>query len=356
MAASGSGTSTCWRIHDRRSGTRAMTRRSKIIGALRLAATVAVLAGIITFVDSQNLLDRLRGVDPLWLAAAVAVALPHYAFSALRWRYMTRVFGGDIRLRRAVPEYFLAVFLNQTLPGGVPGDIVRAWRDKGRARSAGNGAEAGGQTQGLGAAARGVVFERASGQITLVLVGLAGIALATPHMRDQMPVWLIGVIVGGVAAVVTAAMLILRLLAGRGHRRPGQVLAFLRDGRTVLFAPRHLLAHVGLSLPVVACFLGTFWLAARAIGVTLDPVLTVAVVPLVLLSMTVPVTVGGWGVREGAAAAAWAVVGLPSSQGVAISVLYGAAILASSLPGAVLLLRRGPRDEGAEGGRSSTQS
>lgn len=322
-----------------------MTRRNVLIGALRLGATLAALAAVFLFTDSGKLLDRLVGTDPAWLAAALAAATLQYPFSALRWRYMTRVFGGDLSLRRAVPEYFLAVFLNQTLPGGVPGDVVRAVRDRNRAR--GDGPNANGtatglrrHTEGLGAAARGVALERASGQIALVLVALVGVLVLPGVSRDRLPLEVVAAVVLGTLVVVTLVMLGLRALAARGWRRPQGALDALRDARTALFGPRHFVMHIALSLPVVGSFLGTFWLAARSIGITLEPAAAVGLVPLVLLAMVVPVTVGGWGVREGAAAGLLTLAGLQAHQGVAASVLYGAVILASSLPGAWVLLRR----------------
>ena len=68
--------------------------------------------------------------------------------------------------------------------------------------------------------------------------------------------------------------------------------------------------------------------------------LTAALCLLLLLAMVVPITVSGWGVREGAAALLWPAVGLPAEQGVAISIGYGALIFLASWPGALVLLKR----------------
>jgi len=58
----------------------------------------------------------------------------------------------------------------------------------------------------------------------------------------------------------------------------------------------------------------------------------------VLLAMLVPISIAGWGVREGVAAVLWATVGLPAVEGAAISAAYGLVILISSLPGAGVLI------------------
>lgn len=318
--------------------------RNKLIGIARLLTTVLVLSLVVAFLDTDKILGHLATVEPIWLAAALAAALPHYVFSAIRWRWFTRVFGGDLLLRRAIPEYFLAVFLNQTLPGGVPGDLVRAWRDRRRARGASSDVheddEAFSRTDGLGEAGRAVLCERVAGQITLVLVALVGLLVVPGNIRDILPLWVFPAFFGGVALAIFIVMRILRMLAKRGRQKPRFALDFLRSSRGALFGPRNFVTHQLLSLPVVASFLATFWCAGKAIGVSLDPVMAVGVVPVVLMSMTVPITVGGWGVREGAAAALWAAAGLPASQGVAMSVVYGAVILISASPGAIVLLRR----------------
>ena len=101
----------------------------------------------------------------------------------------------------------------------------------------------------------------------------------------------------------------------------------------------------GSSLLVVFTYIGIYFLAARALQIDTATLVLLPLIPLVLLSMLVPFTVSGWGIREGAAAALWAMMGLPPAEGVAISVTYGLLILVSSLPGLAtpLISRHLPR-------------
>jgi len=98
--------------------------------------------------------------------------------------------------------------------------------------------------------------------------------------------------------------------------------------------------QLGSSLLVLASYLGVFLCLAWGADY-LDGVESVAVIAglgsILLLSMVIPLTVAGWGIREGAAAVLWPMVGLPAEQGVALSVGYGALVLVSSLPGVVFL-------------------
>ena len=70
--------------------------------------------------------------------------------------------------------------------------------------------------------------------------------------------------------------------------------------------------------------------------------------PVALAAMNLPVSVGGLGPREAAAVAAWPALGLDSADGAAAALLYGAVILAGSLPGA-FLLARSPRSRARRG-------
>src|SRR5690606_40090322 len=81
------------------------------------------------------------------------------------------------------------------------------------------------------------------------------------------------------------------------------------DARRALFSGPAVAVQLGTSALIVASYVATYLLAARAVGIT-PPLPTLApLVAPVLLSMLVPVTVAGWGVREGAAAGVWVLAG-----------------------------------------------
>jgi hypothetical protein len=57
--------------------------------------------------------------------------------------------------------------------------------------------------------------------------------------------------------------------------------------------------------------------------------------PIILISM-IPISIAGWGVRENAMVAAFAYTGLPQSDGLVVSLLFGAAFfLVGAIGGAV---------------------
>ena len=92
---------------------------------------------------------------------------------------------------------------------------------------------------------------------------------------------------------------------------------------------------------MVASYLAIFWVAAKAVHTPLDMASALLAIPLVLTAMTLPVSVGGLGLRETAAAVLWPLLSYSPSDGAASALTYGVVILIGALPGvAVLLMQR----------------
>ena len=91
------------------------------------------------------------------------------------------------------------------------------------------------------------------------------------------------------------------------------------------------------SAAAVAGNAALFLVAARAAGTlgTTRQLLPLAL--FVLLAMSVPANLAGWGPREGAAAWVFSAAGLGAAQGLSAAVAYGILSLAACLPGAAVL-------------------
>ena len=84
-------------------------------------------------------------------------------------------------------------------------------------------------------------------------------------------------------------------------------------------------------------------LVARALGVEQPVLVWLSVVPLVALAMVLPISIGGFGVRESTIEYLLLGYGVPAQAGVAIGLLWGMCTLIAGLVGGVLfLLERQP--------------
>lgn len=295
-------------------------------GLVRGLVGAGLLAAIVIALEPSAVVGQVRAFEPAWAIAALALGALQFAISAERWRQTSIRLGVPIRRRRALAEYWLAGFANQALPGGVLGDAGRAWR---HSRASGRTAQA----------VHSVVLERASGQFAVVIV-LAGVLLLTAPGRQLMAqvrtptdsaaaaaAW-----IAATVALVAASIFSARRVA----RAPEWVRRFARDARQALLARRAWPRQLLLSLAAVAACCAMFACTGKMIGAAMPFTTLLAIAPLVLVSMLIPVSIAGWGLRELAAAGTWAALGLPASEGVAVSIAYGLLCLAASLPGAAV--------------------
>ena len=124
--------------------------------------------------------------------------------------------------------------------------------------------------------------------------------------------------------------------AGRARARP-ESSQLMHDLRHALLEGVAFPVQLSSSAAVVASYIAIFVIAGRAVRVDMSGSILVMLAGPVLMSMLVPVTIAGWGLREVAAATLWSAAGLTASDGVAVSVSYGLLVLVSSLPGAAIL-------------------
>lgn len=286
--------------------------------------SVVVLVGLLAWrVGPAAVAQSFRHVDGasfrVALPAAVAAAGISTVCVAWRWVLVARGFGLELTLPHAVAASYRAQFLNVTLPMGVAGDVHRAVAHGRAANDPRRGAYA-------------VLCERTLGQVVQVALALAALWVAAPHPGLSGPV-ISALAVCGLAVVVMGA----RLRRSRFRANARTAGAHAKLGRA-LPSGRAWPAPVALSVVAVAAHVGTFVLVARAAGVAEVPVRLVPVALVVLLAAAVPVSLAGWGPREGAAAWVFGAAGLGADHGVVVAALYGAVVIVASLPGAVVIL------------------
>jgi hypothetical protein len=302
---------------------------------LRLAVGGTVLWFLVRLVGAAPFEHGLRAVT--WPAAVAAVTLTALTTvcCAWRWRVVARALGIDIGLPGAIGAYYRSLFLNSVLVGGVIGDVHRAVT---------HGRRAGDVARGL----RAVAWERLWGQV-IQATATAVVLLTLPSpVRPALPY-----VLAGVAGVAGCAALVVRGAARRGRSRLARTARAVSDDLRCGLLARDVWPQLMLtSVLVVAGHTATFVIAARVAGCTAPLGELVALLMVVQTAVVIPLSIGGWGLREGAAAWAFGAAGLGAATGVTVATLYAVLMLVAVAPGAGLLLRdaaRRRRDQGQPG-------
>jgi uncharacterized membrane protein YbhN (UPF0104 family) len=96
---------------------------------------------------------------------------------------------------------------------------------------------------------------------------------------------------------------------------------------------------IAVSASVVLLGFAGMAVLAVGMGLSINPVFFVSVMPAIALISALPITVGGWGVREGAMVAGLSIFSVPADTAIALSISYGlGGLLVALMLGAVLSL------------------
>ena len=284
---------------------------------VRILSAVVVLAGIALTVGAGPFIHGVASISWPTIAAAVALTAVATVSAVWRWRTVAAGFGLELSWQGAIAAYYRSQFLNTVLPGGVVGDVHRAHRHGRRAGS-------------LALAARAVATERIAGQ--LVQLALVAVALCVLGLSSRLHA--LGWIVAGVGLLVVVAVGVIAA-AQRGRRLIRRELGYLGG----LFGDSaRSIRVVASSVLVVASHATLFIVACIASGVRAPLTELVALALIALTAGALPINIGGWGPREGAAASAFVAVGLGAGAGVAASTTFGVLATIAVLPGAVVLI------------------
>jgi len=309
--------------------------RALAVGTVKALVSIALIAFLATRLNYTQVLSYWRVLNGVWILGALAVLLLEMCVIAgVRLKLMLAYVDVRCPLTMTVQIALCGFFFEQVTIGFIGGDAIRLWLLR---RS----------EVPFGRAVGALLLDRAFGFASLVLLSLLGIhallALVDEKLRSVIAVTLLVVVAIGCVGVVVAFALMKLLPLSR-------LAAFWQR----LSSPRQAihLAFLGIvfALATTTHLLNVlvFWMLGQGLGLTMTFDQWFIVVPTVLLISMLPISVGGWGVREGVMVVALHGLGVPSEEALLSSILFGLCVVIATLPGAIFwIATRKPSTDGA---------
>ena len=300
--------------------------KQRLFALLKLAVSV----GLLTLLLRSMVLAAVAGVlgrVPLWtIPAGILLLFMQTAVLGLRWWLVMAAIEAPTPFGKVLPITFIGVFFNQVLPTSFGGDAVRMWQ----AHRLGVSGEV---------AVIGVLLERIGGLFGLVVMTALGVAYLGSEIDNQaIRLGLLATLPVAVAAILALAAL--DRLPARWRRAPvlEKATRLARDSRRAFLAPATALPLLLLSMLSHALAAAAIYAFAEGLQLGLPFLSCVALFSAVILVTAIPISFAGWGLREGAMVALFAFAGLGADTALALSLAFGVAYLAASLPGCALWL------------------
>jgi len=226
------------------------------------------------------------------------------------------------------------LLIGQVLPASIGSDATRAWLIFRAARK-------------LKEAVAGVVLDRAIGFVVLAAIIAVGFPRLLLGWEGSEALAMVGASAALLLAGGALSILLLPRLARLAERFPAgeRIKSILDAAAAALSTPATLGPALALSLVNHGCAIAIMYLLANGLGASFSLAAALTFVPPILLASALPISIGGWGVREGVAVILLGQAGLTQAQALAVSVTYGATSLLPAVIGGAMWLT---------GGRAST--
>lgn len=310
---------------------------------LRIGLSFIAVALLLHSVGVRDVGAVLRAANLRYLGVAWVLFLTGIVIRTFRWRALLCGLGLCPPFWRLLRLYLVGGFFNAFLPSGFGGDVIRVLEltqedsHEGKIESA---------TVDSSAAVGTVLVDRMTGILSLMALGL----LILPFTNDLEPwlIWTLIIVAGGgllggflvlegrLLRKITAFLPNSLSLAGEG------ILAKIYAAVTGC-GPRAIAEALALSTVFNLLNIVIYWLCGLAVGISVGIKFHFITTTLLSLTLIVPVSVGGLGIRDWVAQPLFASVGIGQDLAAAMTLCIYAVTAAAGLVGGVLYMQQALR-------------
>jgi hypothetical protein len=255
--------------------------------------------------------------------------------NSLRWAIIIRQYKYEIPLSALWKINIIGAFFNQFLPSGIGGDVFRSFYLKQI-------------TQSLVTAVESVLIDRLFGLIGTLLIIIIGVGYSYADLVSQTSNIIILVvlllIIGTLVKYKSASKFALDLTKNRRYFNIGSVFSRIIQKYPNIFPSVDSVTSLTISrssvlilvmLSVIGQFIlgGVVFTLAHSCGSNIELLPILFIFPWVVLVTMLPISIGGWGVRETGMVAAFMVLNEPVNIALETSILFGICMLVSAVPG-----------------------
>lgn len=293
---------------------------------VKFTVSIGLLTWLFQKIDTAALTESINAITVSVLILKVVVTSASVVVQGYRWNIILSFMNAKLPWLVASKNVVIGIFFGQFLPSTVGGDVVRIWL-----------ANRHGLPMSL--AANSIVADRIFGFIGLVTLCAIGLPFLIFSGTDLMMVVgesiLIAMAIASVAVLVGLQYIpahwkkwrIIRWSAGISDASAGVILQSGKGaGALTISLVLHVLEVVMIYFMAVAC------------GIEISLAACLMLIPPALLVSAIPVSIAGWGLREGAIAFALNTVGVPTNDAITLSLFVGVSLMLTGLVGGLVWL------------------
>jgi uncharacterized protein (TIRG00374 family) len=282
---------------------------------IRLAVTVLILALLFFKINFSQVIGAIASCDKPLLTWAFLLFASTYYLGLLRWRMFLHGLGLEPPFKKIVSAFSGGLFFNLTLPSTIGGDVARVYS---LFSHTGEGSKI----------AATVILDRLSGFLALTCIAIVSVCYGYRFI-ESTAIITVTALTAGVFSVIT-----LILFSRRSAKVFSELLSFFhlkkaegiwlkvssainifRDKKRLLFK-NFLISCIIQSSIVIATYL-----VALSVGAQSRMIYFFVIVPVIGVISTLPITIGGLGLRDASSILFFSKIGIPSNIAFSISLI-----------------------------------
>ncbi|MBA3024881.1 MAG: flippase-like domain-containing protein [Sulfurimonas sp.] len=287
---------------------------------IKLLITIVLFYYLFQYIDYEKLYHILYKSHGGWILLALILQLGSTYLAAYRWFKISQLLVFKEKLSFYVQSYFKGSFFNQVLPSSIGGDAVKILDlvQKGYNKKD---------------AFYGVFVDRVVGLVGLLVLNLLATIIFFGTFDQDFSFLIILITLSGIIGFIL--LFHLEKIKFLGKYKFLDLFHRLARRLNALYPSREiLLKHIGISVLVHFFSVLTMYGLSLSIDLNLSFQIFLIAVPPVFLLTIVPISLAGWGIREGAMIGIFLLIGADGTKVLAMSIIYGILLIISSLPGA----------------------
>lgn len=289
----------------------ALSTNKALIFLLKLAVSSLALYIIFSRTDIGRIISTLKGIGVLYFFSAALLYVLAQLTSSFRWKLLLPE---KFTIKKLFSIYLMGAFFGSFLPGIIGGDAVRAYYLNKKAKK-------------MSLTLASIFMDRYLGYVSLMLIGISAAPFALRYFGDSGFKWLMPFIF---TAFIIGSILFFGLQLGKKFRGISEFYEYFETLKT---QKKIILKAILISLLVQFLNFSIVIVLAAGMGAKIPLLLLFVFLPVIITITTIPVSISGLGVREGAFVILLGLIGVSPEIATSLSLAWFFSVFTGSLPG-----------------------
>ncbi|MBT9537133.1 MAG: flippase-like domain-containing protein [Nitrospirae bacterium] len=284
---------------------------------LKLVVSSSLLYFVLSNAGVEKVFAIIKTINPFAFIGVIFIYIASIYVSSIRWRLLLPE---EFKGKRLFSFYLIGSFFNTFLPGIVGGDAVKTYylykeTNKGSLSFA------------------SVFMDRYIGFISLMTIALISFAAGFKYVKGSLIEWLLPTIV---LLFLIGSFAIFRLRLGKGIKALSEFYGYFSEYRSQKMV---LIKTLMLSCGIQVMAILSMYIIARGLGQHIYLSYFFIFFPIIVTISTLPISISGIGLREGAFVLLFGMAGVKPEMATAMSFAWFLSTASGGLVGLFEYLR-----------------